>query len=69
MRLGNPYCSPTLVRKKAIRSKVLRSGACRACTYEHAAAVRPARPVGCRGRVHGGVGWARVGLSGRVCGL
>ena len=34
MRLGNPYCSPTLVRKKAIRSKVLRSGAYRACTYE-----------------------------------
>ncbi|XP_065783577.1 SH2 domain-containing protein 5 isoform X2 [Muntiacus reevesi] len=33
-RLGNPYCSPTLVRKKAIRSKVLRSGAYRACTYE-----------------------------------
>ncbi|MXQ93760.1 hypothetical protein E5288_WYG016940 [Bos mutus] len=34
LRLGNPYCSPTLVRKKAIRSKVLRSGAYRACTYE-----------------------------------
>ncbi|XP_052520035.1 SH2 domain-containing protein 5 [Budorcas taxicolor] len=34
VRLGNPYCSPTLVRKKAIRSKVLRSGAYRACTYE-----------------------------------
>ncbi|XP_070366945.1 SH2 domain-containing protein 5 isoform X6 [Equus asinus] len=33
-RLGNPYCSPTLVRKKAIRSKVLRSGAYRGCTYE-----------------------------------
>ncbi|XP_059936497.1 SH2 domain-containing protein 5 isoform X3 [Mesoplodon densirostris] len=33
-RLGNPYCSPTLVRKKAIRSKVIRSGAYRACTYE-----------------------------------
>ncbi|XP_074074336.1 SH2 domain-containing protein 5 [Macrotis lagotis] len=33
-RLGNPYCSPTLVRKKAIRSKVIRSGAYRCCTYE-----------------------------------
>ncbi|XP_038602884.1 SH2 domain-containing protein 5 isoform X2 [Tachyglossus aculeatus] len=33
-RLGNPYCSPTLVRKKAIRSKVLRSGAYRCSTYE-----------------------------------
>ncbi|XP_047728002.1 SH2 domain-containing protein 5 isoform X2 [Prionailurus viverrinus] len=33
-RLGNPYCSPTLVRKKAIRSKVIRSGAYRGCTYE-----------------------------------
>ncbi|XP_077929830.1 SH2 domain-containing protein 5 isoform X4 [Halichoerus grypus] len=32
--LGNPYCSPTLVRKKAIRSKVIRSGAYRGCTYE-----------------------------------
>ncbi|XP_032751550.1 SH2 domain-containing protein 5 isoform X2 [Rattus rattus] len=34
IRLGNPYCSPTLVRKKAIRSKVIRSGAYRGCTYE-----------------------------------
>ncbi|XP_045715404.1 SH2 domain-containing protein 5 isoform X2 [Phyllostomus hastatus] len=34
VRLGNPYCSPTLVRKKAIRSKVIRSGAYRGCTYE-----------------------------------
>ncbi|XP_004592351.2 SH2 domain-containing protein 5 [Ochotona princeps] len=33
-RLGNPYCSPTLVRKKAIRSKVIRCGAYRACTHE-----------------------------------
>ncbi|XP_044524647.1 SH2 domain-containing protein 5 [Gracilinanus agilis] len=33
-RLGNPYCSPTLVRKKAIRSKVIHSGAYRCCTYE-----------------------------------
>lgn len=33
-RLGNPYCSPTLVRKKAIRTKVIRSGAYRGCTYE-----------------------------------
>ncbi|KAM9370169.1 SH2 domain-containing protein 5 [Phaethornis superciliosus] len=33
-RLGNPYCSPVLVRKKAIRSKVLRSGAYRDCGGE-----------------------------------
>ncbi|KAM9521606.1 SH2 domain-containing protein 5 isoform 1-T2 [Guaruba guarouba] len=33
-RLGNPYCSPVLVRKKAIRSKVLRSGAYRDCGAE-----------------------------------
>ncbi|KAM6240938.1 kinesin-like protein KIF17 isoform 3-T4 [Porphyrio hochstetteri] len=33
-RLGNPYCSPILVRKKAIRSKVLRSGAYRDCGGE-----------------------------------
>nr|KAF6445112.1 SH2 domain containing 5 [Molossus molossus] len=33
-QLGNPCCSPTLVRKKAIRSKVIRSGAYRGCTYE-----------------------------------
>ncbi|NXP55744.1 SH2D5 protein, partial [Heliornis fulica] len=33
-RLGNPYCSPILVRKKAIRSKVLRSGAYRDCGSE-----------------------------------
>ncbi|XP_075045815.1 SH2 domain-containing protein 5 [Mixophyes fleayi] len=31
LSLETPYCSPTLVRKKAIRSKVLRSGAYR-CT-------------------------------------
>ncbi|XP_010186749.1 PREDICTED: SH2 domain-containing protein 5, partial [Mesitornis unicolor] len=31
---GNPYCSPILVRKKAIRSKVLRSGAYRDCGGE-----------------------------------
>ncbi|XP_068018900.1 SH2 domain-containing protein 5 [Melanerpes formicivorus] len=30
-RPGNPYCSPVLVRKKAIRSKTLRSGAYRDC--------------------------------------
>ncbi|KAM6108773.1 SH2 domain-containing protein 5 [Pterocles gutturalis] len=34
-RLGNPYCSPVLVRKKAIRSKVLRSGAYRDCGAEN----------------------------------
>uniref|UniRef100_A0A8C3UW28 SH2 domain containing 5 n=1 Tax=Catharus ustulatus TaxID=91951 RepID=A0A8C3UW28_CATUS len=33
-RPGNPYCSPVLVRKKAIRSKVLRSGAYRDCGGE-----------------------------------
>ncbi|XP_061457635.1 SH2 domain-containing protein 5 isoform X4 [Rhineura floridana] len=33
-RPGNPYCSPILVRKKAIRSKILRSGAYRGCTFE-----------------------------------
>lgn len=33
-RPGNPYCSPVLVRKKAIRSKVLRSGAYRDCGSE-----------------------------------
>ncbi|XP_060115020.1 SH2 domain-containing protein 5 [Heteronotia binoei] len=33
-RPGNPFCSPILVRKKAIRSKVLRSGAYRGCTFE-----------------------------------
>ncbi|CAH2218894.1 Hypothetical predicted protein [Pelobates cultripes] len=32
--LESPYCSPTLVRKKAIRSKVLRSGAYRSPNYE-----------------------------------
>ncbi|XP_069803013.1 SH2 domain-containing protein 5 isoform X2 [Dendropsophus ebraccatus] len=31
----SPYCSPTLVRKKAIRSKVLRSGAYRCPKSEH----------------------------------
>ncbi|XP_066493831.1 SH2 domain-containing protein 5 [Tiliqua scincoides] len=31
---GNPFCSPILVRKKAIRSKILRSGAYRGCTFE-----------------------------------
>ncbi|XP_058017470.1 SH2 domain-containing protein 5 isoform X2 [Ahaetulla prasina] len=35
-RPGNPYCSPILVRKKAIRSKILRSGAYRGCTFEAA---------------------------------
>ncbi|KAJ6656863.1 hypothetical protein lerEdw1_003194 [Lerista edwardsae] len=33
-RPGNPFCSPILVRKKAIRSKILRSGAYRGCTFE-----------------------------------
>uniref|UniRef100_A0A8C8S346 SH2 domain containing 5 n=1 Tax=Pelusios castaneus TaxID=367368 RepID=A0A8C8S346_9SAUR len=33
-RPWNLYCSPMLVRKKAIRSKVIRSGAYRDCTYE-----------------------------------
>ncbi|XP_064353132.1 SH2 domain-containing protein 5 [Dromaius novaehollandiae] len=42
-RPGNPYCSPVLVRKKAIRSKVLRSGAYRDCAAE---APRDAAPGG-----------------------
>uniref|UniRef100_A0A7M4FIT7 SH2 domain containing 5 n=1 Tax=Crocodylus porosus TaxID=8502 RepID=A0A7M4FIT7_CROPO len=33
-RPWNPYYSPILVRKKAIRSKVIRSGAYRDCSYE-----------------------------------
>ncbi|XP_030041993.1 SH2 domain-containing protein 5 isoform X2 [Microcaecilia unicolor] len=37
---GNPYCSPTLVRKKAIRSKAIRSGAYR-CTSYNAQLQRP----------------------------
>ncbi|XP_058516962.1 SH2 domain-containing protein 5-like [Ochotona princeps] len=32
--LGNLYCSPTLIHKKAIRSKVILCGAYRACTHE-----------------------------------
>ncbi|XP_063799962.1 SH2 domain-containing protein 5 [Pseudophryne corroboree] len=34
LSLESPYCSPTLVRKKAIRSKVLRSGAYRCPNYK-----------------------------------
>ncbi|XP_025906850.1 SH2 domain-containing protein 5 [Nothoprocta perdicaria] len=44
-RPGNPYCSPVLVRKKAIRSKVLRSGAYRDCAAE-GPAPRDAAPGG-----------------------
>lgn len=60
-RLGNPYCSPTLVRKKAIRSKVLRSGAYRACTYETQLqlSAREARELpGTRALAWVGRGWA-----------
>ncbi|XP_056399560.1 SH2 domain-containing protein 5 isoform X2 [Hyla sarda] len=38
----SPYCSPTLVRKKAIRSKVLRSGAYRFPKSDHRAQERGA---------------------------
>uniref|UniRef100_A0A8B9GRP9 SH2 domain containing 5 n=1 Tax=Amazona collaria TaxID=241587 RepID=A0A8B9GRP9_9PSIT len=49
-RPGNPYCSPVLVRKKAIRSKVLRSGAYRDCGAE-GQLHQPARDTGeCRGQ-------------------
>ncbi|XP_074162127.1 SH2 domain-containing protein 5 [Sminthopsis crassicaudata] len=60
-RLGNPYCSPTLVRKKAIRSKVIRSGAYRCCTYETQLqqSAREAFPTAWES-------WAQ-GASGLVC--
>ncbi|XP_072210652.1 SH2 domain-containing protein 5 isoform X2 [Excalfactoria chinensis] len=45
-RLGNPYCSPVLVRKKAIRSKVLRSGAYRDCGAESQLQQREGAPSG-----------------------
>ncbi|KAM8796369.1 SH2 domain-containing protein 5 [Eudromia elegans] len=48
-RPGNPYCSPVLVRKKAIRSKVLRSGAYRDCAAE-GPAPRDAAPGGCESK-------------------
>lgn len=38
--LESPHCSPTLVRKKAIRSKVLHSGAYRCPKYKHHAQER-----------------------------
>uniref|UniRef100_A0A8B9PVY0 SH2 domain containing 5 n=1 Tax=Apteryx owenii TaxID=8824 RepID=A0A8B9PVY0_APTOW len=51
-RPGNPYCSPVLVRKKAIRSKVLRSGAYRDCAAEG----QPPREAGeCRRGARGGL--------------
>ncbi|KAM6434288.1 SH2 domain-containing protein 5 isoform 2-T2 [Liasis olivaceus] len=51
-RPGNPYCSPILVRKKAIRSKILRSGAYRGCTFEAASqqGAREAFSSGCDGK-------------------
>ncbi|XP_068772457.1 SH2 domain-containing protein 5 [Struthio camelus] len=48
-RPGNPYCSPVLVRKKAIRSKVLRSGAYRDCAAE-GQPPRDAAPGGCESK-------------------
>ncbi|XP_069731053.1 SH2 domain-containing protein 5 isoform X1 [Phaenicophaeus curvirostris] len=44
-RPGNPYCSPVLVRKKAIRSKVLRSGAYRDCGAESQLHQPPREPA------------------------
>ncbi|CAN2387970.1 SH2 domain containing 5 [Pristimantis euphronides] len=41
--LESPYCSPILVRKKAIRSKVLRSGAYRCPKYKPRAQERVAK--------------------------
>ncbi|XP_028920199.1 SH2 domain-containing protein 5 [Ornithorhynchus anatinus] len=58
-RLGNPYCSPTLVRKKAIRSKVLRSGAYRCSTYETQLqqSAQDALPASWDGGGQGGLVW------------
>lgn len=56
-RPGNPYCSPVLVRKKAIRSKVLRSGAYRDCGAESQLQQR-----------EGGEWWVNMG-SGRGPGV
>uniref|UniRef100_A0A669QUC1 SH2 domain containing 5 n=1 Tax=Phasianus colchicus TaxID=9054 RepID=A0A669QUC1_PHACC len=47
---GNPYCSPVLVRKKAIRSKVLRSGAYRDCGAESQLQQRESAPSGWESR-------------------
>ncbi|XP_027761163.1 SH2 domain-containing protein 5 [Empidonax traillii] len=47
-RPGNPYCSPVLVRKKAIRSKVLRSGAYRDCGAEGQLHQQPRDAAGSR---------------------
>eukprot|EP00076_Gallus_gallus_P032793 XP_024998331.1 SH2 domain-containing protein 5 isoform X4 [Gallus gallus] len=47
-RPGNPYCSPVLVRKKAIRSKVLRSGAYRDCGAESQLQQREGGPAASR---------------------
>ncbi|XP_063273086.1 SH2 domain-containing protein 5 isoform X2 [Prinia subflava] len=49
-RPGNPYCSPVLVRKKAIRSKVLRSGAYRDCGAEGQLHQQPRDAGECRGK-------------------
>ncbi|XP_014117172.1 PREDICTED: SH2 domain-containing protein 5 [Pseudopodoces humilis] len=50
-RPGNPYCSPVLVRKKAIRSKVLRSGAYRDCGAEGQLHQQPRDAGECRGEI------------------
>eukprot|EP00076_Gallus_gallus_P006610 XP_001232826.3 SH2 domain-containing protein 5 isoform X2 [Gallus gallus] len=55
-RPGNPYCSPVLVRKKAIRSKVLRSGAYRDCGAESQLQQREGAPSG----------WESRGMRGLV---
>ncbi|XP_054031849.1 SH2 domain-containing protein 5 [Dryobates pubescens] len=49
-RPGNPYCSPVLVRKKAIRSKVLRSGAYRDCGADGQLHPRDAGESGCESK-------------------
>lgn len=68
-RPGNPYCSPVLVRKKAIRSKVLRSGAYRDCGAD-AQLHQPLRDAGeCRRGSWGmeGKGHSKfLGLWGRT---
>uniref|UniRef100_A0A8C5JEE8 Uncharacterized protein n=1 Tax=Junco hyemalis TaxID=40217 RepID=A0A8C5JEE8_JUNHY len=53
-RPGNPYCSPVLVRKKAIRSKVLRSGAYRDCGAEGQLHQQPRDAGECRGKLRHG---------------
>ncbi|XP_017588191.1 PREDICTED: SH2 domain-containing protein 5 [Corvus brachyrhynchos] len=70
-RPGNPYCSPVLVRKKAIRSKVLRSGAYRDCGGEGQLHQHPRDAGECRGWVRAPCGVVSYGLArthqGRFC--